>query len=251
MLGKTGVILETVCVLLAGGLPTASAAMPDAVEILRKSDEVRNPQLDYTMRVTITSTKPGKKPRTGTYAVMVKGKDKTVIKTLSPISDRGRILLMRENDLWAFLPQASKPLRISLRERLLGDVANGDLARANFSGDYDPRLLKPESLEGKECYVLELTAISGDVTYAKVVLWVQTGTFQPLRAEFYAISGRLLKTCVYEGYAKVADRLRPTRLVMTDALNRQQQSVLDYEGVTVAPLAEKYFTKDYLKKLGE
>jgi hypothetical protein len=237
--------------LLAGSAQAAATTPLDASEILRNADEVRNPQLDYTMRVTITSTKPGKTPRSGVYAVMVKGKDKTVIKTLSPASDRGRVLLMRDNDLWAFLPQVSKPLRISLRERLLGDVANGDLARANFSGDYTPMLARTERLDGQEHYVLQLSAHSDEVTYAKVVLWIQAVTFHPARAEFYAISGRLLKTCTYDRYQKVADRMRPTRLVMTDALNREQRSVLDYEQVTVAPLAEKYFTKDYLKKLGE
>ncbi len=244
-------VLAALFVFLGASAGTATGEAPTPEEILRLADEVRNPQIDYTVRVTITSVKPGKTPRIGVYAVMVKGQDKTVIKTMSPASDRGRILLMREGDLWAFLPQVSKPLRISLRERLLGDVANGDLARANFSGDYRPELLRVEMLDGTEHYVLELTAKSERVTYAKVVLWIQTATFHPSRAEFYAVSGRLLKTCRYERYQQVADRLRPTRLVMTDALNRQQQSTLDYERVTVTPLPEKYFTKDYLKRLGD
>ena len=43
-------------------------------------------------------------------------------------------MLMRGNDLWVFLPSVSQPVRLSLSQRLTGQVANGDLARANFSG---------------------------------------------------------------------------------------------------------------------
>ena len=234
--------------------PAATPATDTSIsaeEILRRADEVRNPQLDYTTTVTVTSVKPGDAPRTATYEVLVKGRDDTVIKTLEPPIDRGRVLLMRDRDLWAYLPTISKPLRISLRERLIGDVANGDLARANFTGDYTPTLARRESIGGRDGYVLELRANAEDVTYARVALWVDAETFHPHHAEFYAVSGRLLKTCTYERYQELAGRLRPTQLIMSDSLIRGQQSTIQYDQMTVAPLPEKYFTKDYMKKLME
>ena len=242
----TSVVLACNCGQVAAG--GGSGPPPTAEEILRRADEIRNPQLDYTTIVMITSTKPGGQPRIGTYEVLVQGRDRTVIKTLAPPLDRGRVLLMRGRDVWAFLPSVSKPLRLSLRERLIGDVANGDLARANFSGDYTPTLLRTEGAADSRSYVLELTANAPDVTYARVLLWVETGTFRPQRAEFYAGSGRLLKTCRYEQYVGMASELRPTRLVMSDALVAGQQSVIAYDSMSVAPLPEKYFTKDYMKK---
>jgi hypothetical protein len=42
---------------------------------------------------------------------------------------------------------------------LTGIVANGDLARANFAGDYKPRLVRTEEVDGEAMYVLELTAV--------------------------------------------------------------------------------------------
>ena len=222
-----------------------------AEEILRRADEVRNPQLDYTVTVTVTSLKPKAEPKIGLYEVLVKGRELTVIKTLKPSAERGRVLLMRGKDLWAYLPSVSKPLRISLRERLIGDVANGDLARANFTGDYTPTLGGYDLIEQKRHYMLDLAATAPDVTYGRVRLWVETETFQPYQAEFYAVSGRLLKRCRYQRYAPLAGRLRPTRLVMTDALIKAQQSVLEYAKMKVGELPEKYFTKDYLKRFTE
>ena len=219
-----------------------------AQEILLQADEVRNPQLDYTAQVKVTSVKPEKEPRIGTYEVLIKGKEKTLIKTLSPAVERGRILLMKNRDMWAYLPDVSKPLRISLRERLIGEVANGDLARANFTGDYTPELLPGESVDGKDCYVLNLTATAEDVTYGKAILWVEKESLHPLKAQFYGISGRLLKSCSYEGYQELGGGIRPTRLVMSDPIVKGQQSIIEYSDMKVEELPEKYFTDDYMKK---
>jgi outer membrane lipoprotein-sorting protein len=220
-----------------------------ADEILRRADEVRNPTLDYTVKVMVTSKKPNGSSRIHVYEVMVSGRDNAVVKTIKPPVDKGRVLLMRDKDLWAFLPSVSKPLRVSFRERLIGEVANGDLARTNFSGDYTPTLVGMEEQDGRECYRLDLVANADDVTYARVVLWVERETFHPRRAEFYAVSGRLLKTCSYARYLEMGGRLRPTQLLMSDATVKGQYSILDYDAMTVAPLPEKYFTKDYLKRL--
>ncbi len=241
--------------MLAAGLLFASAAHAaelTAEEILQKADEVRNPQqLDYTVTVAASSYRKAKPAQVSVYQVMVKGRDKTLIRTLSPANEKGRLLLMSGNDLWAYLPTVSKPLRISLQERLTGEVANGDLARTNFSGDYTPRLLRLEQIDGVSYHVIELIAKTKDVTYARVVLWVDQIEFRPHHAEFYAISGRLLKTCLYEGYRKFGERLRPTRLTLRDAVSKDRYSVLDYKDIKIGPLPDKYFTKDYMKKLME
>jgi outer membrane lipoprotein-sorting protein len=231
--------------------PVGAAVDARAEEILKNADEVRNPQFDYTVVVTVTTAKPNASSTTSVYEVLVKGREKAVVKTLEPPIEKGRVLLMLGHDLWAFLPDVSKPLRISFQERLTGEVANGDLARANFSGDYTPELLRVES-QGPATYdVLNLTAVSDDVTYARVELWVEHGTFHPHRAEFYAVSGRLLKTCSYERYQELGGRLRPTRLVMRNPLINGQYSVLEYDRMRLEELPDKYFTKDYMKRLVE
>jgi len=229
-------------------LSTANDEPPAAEEILFRADQVRNPQLDYTTWVKVTSFKANSEPMVATYDVMVKGRDKTVVKTLSPPVDKGRILLMLGRDLWAFLPEVSKPLRISLQERLIGEVANGDIARTNFSGDYVSELIRSEQIEGKYYYVLNLAAKTEGVTYSKVTLWVQKDNFYPLKAEFFAVSGRLLKVCSYENYRELAGRLRPSRLVMNDPIVKDKRSIIEYDNMAVKELPDKYFTKDYMKK---
>ena len=47
----------------------------------------------------------------------------------------------------------------------------------------------------------------------------------------------------------MAGQMRPTRLVMTDALKRGERSVMEYSGMRLRDLPDKVFTKDYLKKV--
>lgn len=244
-------IIAGVCFLLLDPWGSLVFAGLSPSEIVKRIDEVRNPQIDYTITVEVTAYSKDKPSRTAAYEVLVKGKDNTVVKTISPPIERGRVLLMRDNNLWAFLPEVSKPLRISLQERLIGEVANGDIARVNFSGDYQAVLLRTENIEAKEYFVLELTAKNDAVTYAKAILWAERETFWPLKAEFYAISGRLLKTCAYEAYQMLGDRLRPARLVMEDPIAKGKRSVIQYLAIQIGELPEKYFTKEYMKKFME
>ena len=74
--------------------------------------------------------------------------------------------------------------------------------------------------------VLDLAAVDRTVTYARVKYWVGEQDARPLKAEFYALSGRLLKTARYEEFRELAGQVRPTRLVMEDALKKGEVSVL-------------------------
>jgi hypothetical protein len=97
--------------------------------------------------------------------------------------------------------------------------------------------------------VLELTAVDRSVTYHKVLYWVKESTSWPHRAEFYSLSNRLLKTCRYENFQTLLGTMRPTRLVMEDALRKGEESVLEYSAMQLKDLPDRVFTKDYLTML--
>ena len=222
-----------------------------ARSIVEKADLVRFPAEGFQVDIVINSSQPDRQLETRKYRVLQKGNENTVVMVTEPASERGQIILMKGRDLWVFMPEVSQPVRISLAQRLTGQVANGDLARANFAADYKPKLLRKETVNGENYAVLELTAVDRSVTYQKVVYWVNEKNAWPLKAEFYSLSNRLLKKCSYENYQSLAGKLRPTRLVMEDALRSGERSTLEYSEMKMRDLPEKIFTKDYLKKLGE
>ncbi len=220
-----------------------------ARELVKKADAVRFPQDGFQVDVVITTIHPGDTPDARKYRVLSKGNENAVVMITEPAAERGQIMLMKERDLWMFLPDVSQPVRLALSQRLTGQVANGDLARANFSGDYVPTLLRTEIIDGDSYQVLGLTAVDRSVTYQKVVYWVKQSNAWPYKAEFYSLSNRLLKTAKYQNYQGMGGKVRPTRLLMEDALRHGEQSVLDYQNMKLRDLPDKIFTKDYLKKL--
>jgi outer membrane lipoprotein-sorting protein len=231
-------------------LPAAMAAEPpDAATIVQKADEVRFPSEAFEATVTIETTSDGAAAETRKYRILSKGNDNTIVMVTEPAAERGQIMLMKGHDLWVFLPNVSQPVRLSLSQRLTGQVANGDLARVNFSGDYDAKLLRSEEVNGEAMQVLELAARERNVTYHKVLYWVRKSNNWPYKAEFYSLSDRLLKTAMYDEFKRVAGRVRPTRLVMQDALRQDERSTLSYDEIKPRDLPDRMFTKDYLKRL--
>ncbi len=230
--------------------PDAAAGSNDLAErLVREADKIRLPQQDFQVEITITNTGGNNEQETRKYRVLSKGHDDTVVQTTYPPAERGQILLMKGRDLWAFMPAVSQPIRLSLAQRLTGQVANGDLARANFAGDYTPALLRTETADKTEYYVLELRAADRSITYHRVLYWVAKANGRPYKAEFFSASGKLLKTCLYTEFRQAAGTMRPTRMIIEDALRQGNRSILEYEKFTLRALPDKLFTKDYLKKL--
>ncbi len=222
---------------------------PSAQEILERADEARFPQEGFEIMVRIQTTEDGRPAETRGFKVLSKGNENTIVLTLEPASERGQMMLMRGRDLWVFLPRVSQPVRISLAQRLTGQVANGDIARANFVGDYSPSLAGTERVGNDNFYVLELAAVDRKVTYQRVRYWVRQKDYRPHKAEFYSLAGRLLKTCLYEDFRVMGGKLRPGRLVMTDAITKGSESRLVYSDLRLRDLPDQIFTKEYLRRL--
>jgi outer membrane lipoprotein-sorting protein len=234
--------------ILAAAVAKANDDEQLALNILKKADQIRFPNEGFQVDVSI-NTSSSQSDEARKYRILSKGNENTVVMVTEPAAERGQIMLMKGRDLWIFLPSVSQPVRLSLAQRLTGQVANGDLARANFTGDYTPKLVRVDTIEGEKYNVLELTAVDRSVTYHRVIYWVKEANSWPHRAEFYSLSNRLLKTCRYENYQKILGVMRPTRLVMEDALRKGEQSVLDYSGMRLRDLPDRVFTKDYLNRL--
>ena len=225
------------------------AAGLTAQEIVARADSIRSPEADFSVDVTITSLRSGREPKVTKYEVLIKGSENTLIKTMYPPIERERSVLMKGFDLWVYLPNIRRPVRISLQQRLVGEVSYGDIARVNFSGDYEAKIIREDTIDGKIYYVLDLSAKDMRVTYNRAVYWVQKDNFHPLKAEFYSISGKLLKLCYYEDYQHVLGKSRPMRLILKDPLRKDKKSIMQYSNMKDRQLPDKWFTRHYLQKL--
>ena len=236
-------LLATVVVfllLLALRARAASAPAVDATALLKRSDTFRNGWPAFVTRVKITNYESGKPDEEKLYEVSQKGTDKTYVEFLSP-REKGRHLLMLSDDMWVYLPDTSRPVRITPLERLSGDASNGDVARTNYSADYTPAYLRTEKLGQTECHVLELTAKRKGATYQRILYWLRAEDARPVRAEFYLTSGKHIKSATFDDYAQMGGKMLLRRLTLYDEIRHNSHSQLEYSGSTPRELPDKLF----------
>lgn len=239
-------------VLASFGVPFGAYAVdsrPSADDVVDRADAIRFPRDPFQVSVSVKSYEGGDDPKEYEYRVLQRGNELSIVQTLAPAAERGQIMLSRDGELWVFLPSVSQPVRLPMSQRLTGQVANGDLARANFAGDYDATFLEDEMIDGELHHQLELKAARSGVTYDRILYWVEAASGRPYKAEFYTLSGRLVKIAYYEDFQEIDGTVRPMQTTFVDAVKEGEKSIMRYSDFKVRDLPEKIFTKQYLKKL--
>jgi len=218
----------------------ASVPTPNAEALLKQSDSFRNGWPAYVVQVKITDYEAGKSDEEHLYEVSQKGTDKTYVEFMSP-REKGRHLLMVGDDMWVYLPDTSRPVRITPLERLTGDASNGDVARTNYAVDYSPVYLRDEKVGGVDCRVLELTAKRKGATYQRILYWVRAQDARPVRAEFFLTSGKHIKSASFDEYEAFGGRILLHKLTLYDEIRHNSHSVLEYSGAVERNLPDKLF----------
>lgn len=221
----------------------------DANAIVRKSDAVRGPQGSFRMKIKVTSERSEQEKQELFLETYVKDRTTSVVKFTDPARERGKAMLMVNDDLWMYIPGSKRTFRISPQQRLMGDVANADVARVNFADDYEATIVKKtDKVDGKDCYQLELVAKT-KVSYAKIHYWIEHNTYRPVKATFFAISGKPLKYATYTGYKNVAGALRPTVVEIVDGIKPDWKSEIRYTSMATASFPESIFQQSALPDL--
>lgn len=226
--------------------PAAPAGV-DANAIVAKSDAIRVPKGSYEFDAVITSYEGEEKKSENGYKAYVKDLEHSLVTFSTPASERGKSLLMLGDDLWIYLPNVKKPVRIPLQQRLVGDVSNGDITRINFAVDYNSTVAGEANVNGVDCWVLDLVAKSDSKTYNKIKYWVAKADNKPVKAEYFTVSGQSLKTCTFEDFRSEAGNVRPMKLVFQDSVTTSKKSTLVLSNMVTKSLGDNMFTKDYMK----
>ncbi|HEX5036460.1 MAG TPA: outer membrane lipoprotein-sorting protein [bacterium] len=226
---------------------TATAGSPEANALVAKADAIRVPKGSYQFNAVITSFEGSDKKSENGYTAYVKDLDHSMVAFTTPTSERGKSLLMLGDDLWIYLPNVKKPVRIPLQQRLVGDIANGDITRLNLAGDYNATVAGDENVNGVDTTALNLVAKSDDKTYNKIKYWVSKADGKPVKAEYFTVSGQSLKTCMFEDFRPEAGATRPMRMVFQDSVNKDKKSILVFTDMVTKKLDDNMFTKDYMK----
>lgn len=173
-------------------------ASPDAQAILRQADRARGGGLPGIVWEIQLTSREGQKQRDEMRLEVRAVDDASVAETLEPARFKGSKLLQVGRNMWLTRPGLAKPIPISPRQRLSGEAANGDIAATDYAGDYEAQLEGEEAVDGEACHVLQLSARHKRTTYDRIRYWVSAARGVGVKAEFYSLSGKLLKTARFK-----------------------------------------------------
>ncbi len=228
------------------------AAVPlhaqDAQQLLQEVDRRLQPE-SYEMYRKLINIEPDGDKKAFVFYTVKKGNDKMLALFLDPPSEKGRATLRLADNMWLYIPDVGRPLRVTSLQSVVGGVFNNsDIMRLDFSVEYHAESVKTENGE----HLLELKAKSNSVAYDRLKMWVDKEARVPVRIEAYAASGLLIKTL---HYSKIKDFgngiVRPAMLETDSPLHKGYKSVMLFSGVKPRDFSDEVFSLSFMSKVGE
>jgi hypothetical protein len=234
---------------LLAGCCLGAVSANDAQAILKASDVARGGGLPGIFwKIKVASIENGKKDNDELTVKAVS--QNSLVEFFSPARVRGQKLLMTGNTMWFSQPGVQRPVPISARQKLSGQAANGDIAATNYAADYTATVEREEACGSEQCVVLRLKAANKGVTYDQILYWISLRRNLGVKAEFYSVSGKLFKSAAfdYQNHISYKGAEIPfvSRMVISDALNADNVTTLDYSDVRAANIPPAEFNVDLL-----
>ena len=233
-------------ILSFAALPAAHAI--DGTQILQKVDRNLEPE-SYESYRQLTDIQPDGSNKVSVLYTMKKGRDKIVALFLAPASDKGRVTLRLGDNMWLYIPDVGRAIRITSLQSVTGSVFNNaDILRIDYTAEYDVETTE----EQKDAYLLSLRAKTGEVAYDRLKMWVDKQMLLPVTIECYAASGLLLKTLHFSNDKDFGGGIkRPATLETDSQLYKGYKSVMQWSGLKKRNFPDEIFTLNYLPRVQE
>ncbi len=220
----------------------------NANELLEQVDKNLQPTSSESYKKLINIEPDGTKKEFLLYQAK-KDKDKMVSLFLEPDSEKGRATLRLGDNMWLYIPNVGKPIRITSMQSVVGGVFNNsDIMRLDFTTEY-----KVEKQEDKNDYfLLTLKAKTENVAYDKLLMKVDKKTVTPTEIVCYTSTDMLIKTLEYKDIKDFGNGImRPAIVETFSPLYKGYKSIMVYGKITPKEFADEAFSLDNLSKTSE
>ena len=240
----------------APATPAPALSKEEALKLLKVIDQQQKNTGDYKA-LAYMEQKERDKADVAYEAVIYRrsADEKLMIMFLKPKAEQGKGYLRIDKNLWMYDPSVGKWERRTERERIAGTGSRRrDFDESRFAEDYDPESKGQEKLGAFDALRLRLTAKEGvDVAYPVIELWVDKATNLILKAQEFALSGRLMRTSLYPSWQKIfsedkkGDVWFPQKIYFYDEVDKANSTIVIMKSVDLRPLEANLFTKAWLE----
>lgn len=225
-----------------------SAESADVSAVLGKMEYLRGFKgTGFNFAAEVATVENGKVSDQHVLDVKVSDKGYALVEVMSPKNSRGRRTLLRDRDLWLYLPSSSNVIRIAPLQRVFGSASIADVLNVSYLNGYTV-ISNRKTKSGAQ---LELSLKSSDAraTYARIDLDYDLANDKPVESRHYTASGRLLKTIQYKTFSNHDGNPKVEKIVIIDGIRKSAAIWMKMSAYNKANYSDTLFTKSALPKM--
>jgi outer membrane lipoprotein-sorting protein len=218
----------------------------DGEALLRQVDRNLNPE-SYEMYRKLINVEPDGRKKEFTLFSVKKGADKIAALFIAPASEKGRSTLRLGDNMWLYIPNVGKPIRITSLQSVVGGVFNNaDILNLDYSAEYG--VSRVEESVGEN--LLYLKAKTKSVAYDQVRMWVDKGKKLPTKIECLTEGNMLIKTIYFKEQKDFGDGIvRPSVMETDSPLYKGYRSIMIYAKIRKRSFKDEVFTLTYMPNI--
>jgi len=238
--------MKKMLILLFALLIAIPAYAIDTTQLLKEIDRNLNPESYELYRKLINMEPDGRKKEYVLFTAK-KGKDKVAALFISPASDKGRSTLRLGDNMWLYIPNVGKPVRITSLQSVVGGIFNNaDIMQLDYSDEYNVE--KIEDLKNQ--YLLYLKAKTKAVAYDRLKLWADKKTKTPVKIECRTEADMLIKTLYFKEIKDFgAGIVRPSVIETDSPLYKGYKSIIIIAVIKQRAFKDEVFTLAFMPKM--
>jgi len=218
----------------------------DGTQLLKQIDRNLNPESYELYRKLINIEPDGKKKEYVLFTVK-KGKDKVAALFLSPASEKGRSTLRLGDNMWLYIPNVGKPVRITSLQSVVGGIFNNsDIMQLDYADEYDVEKIEEQGNE----YLLHLKAKTKTVAYDRLKLWADKNKKIPTKIECRTEADMLIKTLYFKEIKDFGGGIIRPSVIETDSpLYRGYKSIIIIANLKKREFKDEVFTLTFMPNM--
>lgn len=218
----------------------------DGNALLKQIDRNLNPESYEMYRKLINIEPDGSKKEFTLYSVK-KGADKVAALFLAPASEKGRSTLRLGDNMWLYIPNVGKPIRITSLQSVVGGVFNNsDILQLDYAAEYNVEKTEETANE----YLLHLKAKTKTVAYDRLKLWADKGKKLPVKIECLTEANMLIKTLYFKDIKEFGGGIVRPAVIETDSpLYKGYKSVMIYANIKKRDFKDEVFTLTFMPNI--
>ena len=218
----------------------------DGTALLKQVDRNLSPETYESYRKLINIEPDGKKKEFTLFTVK-KGVDKVASLFIAPASEKGRSTLRLGDNMWLYIPNVGKPIRITSLQSVVGGVFNNaDILQLDYAAEYDVE--KVEETGGE--YLLYLKAKTKTVAYDRLKIWADKGKQLPTKIECLTEANMLIKTLYFKDVKSFGGGITRPAVIETDSpLYKGYKSVMIFAGLKKRDFKDEVFTLTFMPSI--